>query len=128
MVCRRFGTWPVAMLAHSKNKAVLEGPVCNGSEVIGWHTNEKSKQLRRFHVDMSGFAFNSTILWDPKRWHRLIPDSIRQLDKVKEGFQVCFIYTYSFGFLLCFVYYFSISFWTFHLISWHHTEQLLLFN
>lgn len=84
---RRFGTWPVAMLAHSKNKAVLEGPVCNGSEVIGWHTNEKSKQLRRFHVDMSGFAFNSTILWDPKRWHRLIPDSIRQLDKVKEGFQ-----------------------------------------
>ncbi|KAJ8645489.1 hypothetical protein MRB53_007237 [Persea americana] len=84
---RRFGTWPVAMLAHSKNKAVLEGPVCNGSEVIGWHTNEKSKQLRRFHVDMSGFAFNSTILWDPKRWHRLIPDAIRQLDKVKEGFQ-----------------------------------------
>lgn len=91
---RRFGTWPVAMLAQSKNKAVLEGPVCNGSEVIGWHTNEKSKRLRRFHVDMSGFAFNSTILWDPKRWHRLIPDPIRQLDSVKEGFQVCFIISF----------------------------------
>ncbi|KAJ6830900.1 putative beta-1,4-xylosyltransferase IRX9H [Iris pallida] len=84
---RRFGTWPVAMLSQSKNKATLEGPVCNGSQVIGWHTNEKSKRLRRFHVDMSGFAFNSTILWDPKRWKRPTSKAIRQLDTVKEGFQ-----------------------------------------
>ncbi|XP_042507983.1 probable beta-1,4-xylosyltransferase IRX9H [Macadamia integrifolia] len=84
---RRFGTWPVAMLAQSKNKAILEGPVCNGSQIIGWHTNEKSKRLRRFHVDMSGFAFNSTILWDPKRWQRPISEPIRQSDTVKEGFQ-----------------------------------------
>lgn len=83
----RFGTWPVAMLAPSKNKAILEGPVCNGTQVIGWHTNEKSKRLRRFHVDMSGFAFNSTILWDSKRWHRPTSDPIRQRDTVKEGFQ-----------------------------------------
>ncbi|KAL3830681.1 hypothetical protein ACJIZ3_019483 [Penstemon smallii] len=83
----RFGTWPVGMLAQSKNKAILEGPVCNGNKVIGWHTNEKSRKLRRFHVDMSGFAFNSTILWDPKRWHRPTSDPIRQLDTVKEGFQ-----------------------------------------
>ncbi|KAG8377408.1 hypothetical protein BUALT_Bualt08G0029900 [Buddleja alternifolia] len=83
----RFGTWPVGMLAQSKNKAILEGPVCNGSQVIGWHTNEKSKRLRRFHIDMSGFAFNSTILWDPKRWHRPTSNPIRQLDTVKEGFQ-----------------------------------------
>ncbi|KAF2324195.1 hypothetical protein GH714_009803 [Hevea brasiliensis] len=83
----RFGTWPVAMLAQSKNKAILEGPVCNGSQVIGWHTNEKSKRLRRFHVDMSGFAFNSTILWDPKRWQRHSSHPIRQLDTTKEGFQ-----------------------------------------
>ncbi|KAJ4850651.1 putative beta-1,4-xylosyltransferase irx9h [Turnera subulata] len=83
----RFGTWPVAMLAPSKNKAILEGPVCNGTNVIGWHTNEKSRRLRRFHVDMSGFAFNSTILWDPKRWRRPSSAPIRQLDTVKEGFQ-----------------------------------------
>ncbi|KAE9603808.1 hypothetical protein Lal_00002260 [Lupinus albus] len=82
-----FGTWPVAMLAPSKNKAILEGPVCNGSQVIGWHTNERSKKLRRFHVDMSGFAFNSTILWDPKTWRRPTSNPIRQLDTVKEGFQ-----------------------------------------
>ncbi|XP_042385358.1 probable beta-1,4-xylosyltransferase IRX9H [Zingiber officinale] len=84
---RRFGVWPVAMLSQSKNKAILEGPVCNGSQVIGWHTNEKSKRLRRFHVDMSGFAFNSTIIWDPRKWHRPNSDAIRQLDSVKEGFQ-----------------------------------------
>ncbi|KAI3670379.1 hypothetical protein L1987_87970 [Smallanthus sonchifolius] len=83
----RFGTWPVAVLAQSKNKATLEGPVCNGSQVIGWHTNEKSKRLRRFHVDMSGFAFNSTILWDPKRWKKPTSALIRQLDTSKEGFQ-----------------------------------------
>ncbi|KAJ4963211.1 hypothetical protein NE237_023150 [Protea cynaroides] len=84
---RRFGTWPVAMLAQSKSKAILEGPVCNGSQVIGWQTNEKSKKLRRFHVDMSGFAFYSTILWDPRKWHRPTSEPIRQLDTVKEGFQ-----------------------------------------
>ncbi|KAK1269547.1 putative beta-1,4-xylosyltransferase IRX9H [Acorus gramineus] len=84
---RRFGTWPVAMLAESKNKAVLEGPICNGSQVIGWHTNLKSKRIRRFHVDMSGFAFNSTILWDPKKWRRPTSNPIRQLDTKKDGFQ-----------------------------------------
>ncbi|XP_072954110.1 probable beta-1,4-xylosyltransferase IRX9H isoform X1 [Typha angustifolia] len=84
---RNFGTWPVAMLAQSKNKAILEGPVCNGRQVIGWHTNEKSKRLRRFHVDMSGFAFNSTMLWDTKKRLHLSWNAIRQLDTVKEGFQ-----------------------------------------
>ncbi|XP_077210896.1 putative beta-1,4-xylosyltransferase IRX9H isoform X2 [Tasmannia lanceolata] len=83
----RFGTWPVAMLMGSKNKAILDGPVCNNSQVVGWHTNERTKRIRRFHSDMSGFAFNSTILWDPKRWHRPTPESIRQLDKVNEGLQ-----------------------------------------
>ncbi|KAJ9702330.1 hypothetical protein PVL29_004188 [Vitis rotundifolia] len=85
---RRFGTWTVAKLMESKSKTLLEGPVCNGSQVIGWHTNEMTKRFRRFHTEMSGFAFNSTILWDPKRWHRPTLEPIRQLDTVKEGFQV----------------------------------------
>ncbi|KAJ4780217.1 Glycosyltransferase [Rhynchospora pubera] len=84
---RKFGTWPVAMLEQGKNKAILEGPVCDGDRVIGWHTNEKSKRLRRFHVDMSGFAFNSTLLWDPKRRYHVAWNAIRQLDTVPEGFQ-----------------------------------------
>lgn len=69
--------------------------MCDGEKVVGWHTNEKSKRLRRFHVDMSGFAFNSSILWDPDKWHRPSVDPIRQLDTVKEGFQVS---SYSFCF------------------------------
>lgn len=84
---QRFGTWLVGMLAPGKSRAVLEGPVCRDEKVIGWHTNAKSKRLRRFHVDMSGFAFNSTILWDPRRWKRPTLEPIRQLDTVKEGFQ-----------------------------------------
>lgn len=84
---KRFGTWPVAMLMAGKSKTILEGPVCDGHTVIGWHTNEKSKRLRRFHVDMSGFAFNSTILWDPSRWRKPTVEPIRQLDNIKEGFQ-----------------------------------------
>ncbi|KAJ6830705.1 putative beta-1,4-xylosyltransferase IRX9H [Iris pallida] len=84
---RRFGIWPVAVLTESRNKVSLEGPVCNGSQVIGWHTNQRSKLSRRFHVDMSGFAFNSTILWDRKRWKHPTLELIRQNDAVKEGFQ-----------------------------------------
>ncbi|XP_042458639.1 probable beta-1,4-xylosyltransferase IRX9H [Zingiber officinale] len=84
---RRFGVWPVAMLAQNKNEAILEGPVCNGSQVIGWHTNQKSKRLRRFHVDMSGFAFNSSIIWDTRRWNRPNMDAIQQLDTMNKGLQ-----------------------------------------
>ncbi|KAK8591148.1 hypothetical protein V6N13_031213 [Hibiscus sabdariffa] len=46
-----------------------------------------SRRIRRFHGEMSGFAFNSTILWDPKRWNRPTLEPIRQLDTVKDGFQ-----------------------------------------
>lgn len=83
---RRFGTWPVARLVESKNKVLLEGPVCNGSEVIGWHTDQRSRISRRFLVDMAGFAFNSTILWDPKRWNRPTLEPIR-LHGTARGFQ-----------------------------------------
>uniref|UniRef100_A0A5B6YG00 Glycosyltransferases n=1 Tax=Davidia involucrata TaxID=16924 RepID=A0A5B6YG00_DAVIN len=85
---RRFGTWAVAKLLEGKSKAILEGPICNGTQVIGWHMNEVTKRFRRFHAEISGFAFNSTMLWDPKRWHRPTLEPIRQLDTVKEGFQV----------------------------------------
>uniref|UniRef100_N1QQK4 Glycosyltransferases n=1 Tax=Aegilops tauschii TaxID=37682 RepID=N1QQK4_AEGTA len=65
---RRFGTWPVATHVGTKYKLALEGPLCKGDQVTGWHTNQKSSILRRFPIGFSGFAFNSTILWDPKRW------------------------------------------------------------
>lgn len=83
---RQFGTWPVAKQTSDKSRAVLEGPVCNGTQVIGWHLNGLSKRFQRFHAEMSGFAFNSTILWDPKPWHRPTLEPIRQLDTVEDGF------------------------------------------
>lgn len=85
---RRFGTWMVAKLMENNSRALLEGPVCNGTQVIGWHTNyEATKRFQRFHAEMSGFAFNSTILWDPKKWQRPTLEPIRQLDAGNGGFQ-----------------------------------------
>ncbi|KAG8375573.1 hypothetical protein BUALT_Bualt10G0114600 [Buddleja alternifolia] len=83
----RFGTWTVAKLEESEGEILLEGPICNGSQVIGWHVIDMTKRYRRFHADMSGFAFNSTIIWDPKRWHRPTLEPIRQLEMVKEDLQ-----------------------------------------
>ncbi|MBA0555228.1 hypothetical protein Golob_014282 [Gossypium lobatum] len=83
----QFGTWTVAKQTQDNNRVTLEGPVCNGTKVIGWHLNELSKRYRRFHAETPGFAFNSTILWDPRRWHRPTLEQIRQLEKVKDGFQ-----------------------------------------
>ncbi|XP_057522941.1 probable beta-1,4-xylosyltransferase IRX9H [Amaranthus tricolor] len=80
---RRFGTWKVASLSVRRGAIFRDGPVCNGSEIIGWRTREMT---RRFHADISGFAFNSTILWDPKRWHRPTLEPIRQIDTIKERF------------------------------------------
>ncbi|PON37266.1 Glycosyl transferase [Parasponia andersonii] len=85
---RRFGTWTVAKVMEKKNNAILEGPICNGTQVIGWHVNEPKWRFQRFHAEISGFAFNSTILWDPKRWHRPMLEPIRQHDTVKEGLRV----------------------------------------
>ncbi|KAK8637874.1 hypothetical protein V6N13_136332 [Hibiscus sabdariffa] len=84
---RRFGTWTVAKQTWYKSRVVMDGPVCNGTRVIGWHLNRLSRRIRRFHGEMSGFAFNSTILWDPKSWNRPTLEPIRQLDTVKDGFQ-----------------------------------------
>ncbi|KAG8487416.1 hypothetical protein CXB51_020938 [Gossypium anomalum] len=84
---RQFGTWTVAKQTQDNNRVTPEGPVCNGTKVIGWHLNELGKRYRRFHAEMPGFAFNSTILWDPRRWHRPTLEQIRQLETVKDGFQ-----------------------------------------
>ncbi|KAL6885545.1 hypothetical protein ACP4OV_010324 [Aristida adscensionis] len=85
---RRFGTWPVPVISeNSKDGLVLEGPVCKQGEVVGWHTSEDGSRFRRFHLHMSGFAFNSTMLWDPSLRSHLAWNSIRHPDVVKEGFQ-----------------------------------------
>ncbi|KAL5074151.1 hypothetical protein RYX36_013135 [Vicia faba] len=86
---RRFGTWTVAKLSEDRTGAVLQGPICNGSEVIGWHTNNESdRKSKRFHAEISGFAFNSTILWGRKKWHRSLLERIRQLESAEENLWV----------------------------------------
>ncbi|KAI3447617.1 hypothetical protein Pfo_004282 [Paulownia fortunei] len=67
-----FGTWPIAKLSANKKKVIIEGPVCDSSEVIGWHL-KRMKNLtdtRPPPIHISTFAFNSSILWDPERWGR----------------------------------------------------------
>lgn len=100
---RSFGTWPVAMLGVGKSKTLLEGPVCDSSRVVGWHTNERNKRSRRFHVNTSGFAFNSSMLWDADKRAHQAWNYIRLLDTVREGFQVtCFDLWPSRQFKFCF--------------------------
>ncbi|KAL5221128.1 hypothetical protein ABZP36_025841 [Zizania latifolia] len=73
---RRFGTWPVATHVGTKYRVVLEGPLCKGNQVTGWHTNQRRGVSRRFPIGFAGFAFNSTILWDPHRWNSPTLESI----------------------------------------------------
>ncbi|KAL6848652.1 hypothetical protein ACP4OV_021235 [Aristida adscensionis] len=75
---RRFGAWPVAVHAGTKYRVVVEGPICKGNRVTGWHTNmiQKKGVARRFPIGFSAFAFNTTMLWDPQRWNRPPMDSV----------------------------------------------------
>ncbi|KAL3642550.1 hypothetical protein CASFOL_013365 [Castilleja foliolosa] len=70
-----FGAWPMAKLAANRKRVIIEGPVCDSSEVVGWHlrkmnnvTSDDTVRLPPLHI--SSFAFNSSILWDPERWGR----------------------------------------------------------
>ncbi|XP_010253555.1 PREDICTED: probable beta-1,4-xylosyltransferase IRX9 isoform X2 [Nelumbo nucifera] len=71
-----FGTWPVALISANRNRVVIEGPVCDFSQVIGWHLRSENNQMDTTpSIHMSSFAFNSSILWDPERWGR--PSSVQ---------------------------------------------------
>lgn len=67
-----FGTWPVALLAAKRNKVTIEGPVCDYSQVIGWHLRKMNNETEdsKPPINISSFGFNSSILWDPERWGR----------------------------------------------------------
>ncbi|XP_057799566.1 probable beta-1,4-xylosyltransferase IRX9H isoform X2 [Salvia miltiorrhiza] len=83
----RIGTWTTAKLVQSRGEILFEGPICNSSQVVGWHFDDRERRSQRFHAEMSGFAFNSTIIWDPKRWHRPTIEPIRQMETVKQDMQ-----------------------------------------
>lgn len=74
VMCRVFGTWPMAFLSVNRQRVRIEGPVCDSSEVIGWHLkslNNSADDATRSPVHISTVGFNSSILWDPERWGRL---------------------------------------------------------
>ncbi|CAN4117025.1 unnamed protein product [Withania somnifera] len=66
-----FGTWPMALLSANMKEVIIEGPVCDSSEVMGWHLKKVNNSTdERPPIRVSNFAFNSSILWDPERWGR----------------------------------------------------------
>ncbi|XP_057779079.1 beta-1,4-xylosyltransferase IRX9 [Salvia miltiorrhiza] len=67
-----FGAWPIAKLSANRKKVVIEGPVCDSSEVVGWHLKKMNNvtDATPLPLHISSFAFNSSILWDPERWGR----------------------------------------------------------
>ncbi|KAF9665008.1 hypothetical protein SADUNF_Sadunf16G0077500 [Salix dunnii] len=72
-----FGTWPMALLSANNKSVRIEGPVCDSSQVIGWHLKKMSNETdTRPPIHISSFGFNSSILWDPERWGR--PSSSQQ--------------------------------------------------
>ncbi|KAF5737555.1 beta-1 4-xylosyltransferase IRX9 isoform X1 [Tripterygium wilfordii] len=77
MCCRGFGTWPTALVSANKKKVIIKGPVCDSSQVIGWHIGKINNETgRKPPIHVSSFGFNSSILWDPERWGR--PSSSQQ--------------------------------------------------
>lgn len=73
-----FGAWPVATMSRDERKVVVQGPACSSSAVTGWFSRDFSfgngtaaaATARPRQVDVHGFAFNSSVLWDPERWGR----------------------------------------------------------
>ncbi|XP_059428004.1 beta-1,4-xylosyltransferase IRX9 [Corylus avellana] len=66
-----FGAWPMALLSANQKRVKIEGPVCDSSQVIGWHLRKMNNESdTRPPIHISSFGFNSSILWDPERWGR----------------------------------------------------------
>lgn len=66
---------------RDERKVVVRGPACSASAVTGWFSQDFSSNVngtapasastaRPSEVDVHGFAFNSSVLWDPERWGR----------------------------------------------------------
>jgi hypothetical protein len=64
-------------MSRDERKVVVRGAVCGSSGVTGWFSQDFSNgtaatasTARPDKVDVHGFAFNSSVLWDPERWGR----------------------------------------------------------
>ena len=80
-------------MSRDERKVVVQGPACSASKVIGWFSRDLSSSTTVTstgtptaakgggtgagaarsaspEIDVHGFAFNSSVLWDPERWGR----------------------------------------------------------
>ncbi|KAL5196743.1 hypothetical protein ABZP36_000255 [Zizania latifolia] len=89
---RTFGAWPVATVSAYERKVAVHGPLCdlkqpqqdedehhqNQIVVTGWWFHDSTVALPvvadrpppEMDVGAGGFAFSSSLLWDPHRWDR----------------------------------------------------------
>lgn len=71
----------MALLSANRKRVIVEGPVCESSQVLGWHLRKINNETEtKPPVHISSFAFNSSILWDPERWGR--PSSVEGTKQV----------------------------------------------
>jgi len=109
--CSVFGTWPVVMVSANRRRVVVEGPVCSSSRVVGWQLKDLNKgtenartpmfsreasngtaEMKTARINISGFAFNSSILWDPERWGR--PSSVLDTSQVNISSLLWFLFNW----------------------------------
>lgn len=83
---RVFGTWPTALLLANRKRVIIEGPVCDSSQVIGWHLRNMNNETITSPIHISSFAFNSSILWDPERWGRT--SSVKDSNQVNSNLHI----------------------------------------
>ncbi|KAG8043101.1 hypothetical protein GUJ93_ZPchr2169g6447 [Zizania palustris] len=79
---RTFGAWPVATVSAYERKVAVHGPLCDLKQqqdeivVTGWWFHDSIVALPVVadrpppEPEMDGFAFSSSLLWDPHRWDR----------------------------------------------------------
>lgn len=83
-------------MSQNERKVVVQGPACSASKVIGWFSKDFSNgsaggtgTARSPEIDVHGFAFNSSVLWDPERWGRY-PTSEPDKSQVSQPFSFHF--------------------------------------
>ncbi|TVU21744.1 hypothetical protein EJB05_31401, partial [Eragrostis curvula] len=84
---RGFAAWPVATISPADQKVTIEGPTCNSTQITGWYTKDsnttatqrtptaaadtsagnKTSSSEPPEINISGFGFRSSMLWDSER-------------------------------------------------------------
>ncbi|KAF3333628.1 putative glucuronosyltransferase [Carex littledalei] len=74
---KRFGVWPVATVGLNRRKVIIEGPICQESNIVGWFSKDASSRANQAitslqdvrsnarKINVFGIGFDSSILWDP---------------------------------------------------------------